>query len=44
MMELLPETLDLLQAAIYSGAVVFVAMLLVNGVSDLVHRLFGGED
>ncbi len=43
MMELSPETLELLQTAIYSGAVVFVGMLLVNGVSDLVQRLFGEE-
>jgi hypothetical protein len=44
MMDLLPETLDLLQTAIYSGAIVFLGMLLVNGVSDLVQRLFGGGE
>lgn len=44
MMELLPQTLDLLEIAIYSGAIVFLGMLLVHGVSDLVQRLFGGDD
>lgn len=43
MMELLPETLELLKIAIYGGAVVFVGMLLTHGLSDLVQRLFGGE-
>ncbi len=44
MMELSSQTLDLLKTAIYSGAVVFLGMLLVNAVSDLVQRLFGGDD
>lgn len=44
MMELLPETLELLEVAIYSGAIVFLGMLLVHGVSDLVQRLFSGGE
>lgn len=44
MMELSPQTLELLETAIYAGSVVFLGMLLVNGVSDLVIRLFSGED
>ena len=44
MMELSPQTLELLEIAIYAAAVVFLAMLMVNGVSDLVIRLFQGDD
>jgi hypothetical protein len=44
MMELSSETLELLRVAIYSGTIVFVSMLLVHAVSELVQRLFGGED
>jgi hypothetical protein len=44
MIELLPQTLDLMEVAIYSAVVVFLAMLLLNGVSDLLHTFFGGED
>lgn len=44
MMELTAPTVDLLQVAIYSAAVVFLGMLLANGVSDLVIRLFGGDE
>ena len=44
MMELSPQTLDLLETAIYAGAIVFLGMLMLNGVSDLVIRLFQGDD
>lgn len=44
MMELSAQTVSLMQVAIYSAAVVFLGMLLVHGVSDLVIRLFGGDE
>ena len=44
MMELSPETLDLLEAAIYSGATVFISMLLLHLVGDLVIGFFKRED
>ncbi len=44
MMELAPETLELMRVAIYAGTVVFVSMLLVNAVSSLVIGLFKGDD
>lgn len=40
---LIRETLDLLEIAIYAASLVFLGMLMINGVSDLVIRLFGGE-
>jgi hypothetical protein len=44
MMELSPQTLELLQTAIYAASIVFLGMLMLNAVSDLVIRLFGGDD
>lgn len=44
MIELTAQTIDLVQIGIYSATVVFLGMLLVNGVSDLVIRLFGGDE
>lgn len=44
MIQLTVQTIDLLQIGVYSAALVFLGMLLVNGVSDLVIRLFGGDE
>lgn len=44
MMDLSAQTISLMQAAIYSAAIVFLIMLMVNAVSDLVIRLFAGDE
>jgi hypothetical protein len=42
MMDLEPETIELLQICITSLAVTFVGMLLVHAVSHLLEKLFKG--
>lgn len=43
MMELTAQTIELMQFGIYSAALVFLGMLLLNGVTDLALTMFGGE-
>lgn len=44
-MNVLPETMDMIQAAATAIGVVLVAMIAINGVAHLVARgLFGGDD
>jgi hypothetical protein len=43
MMDLTTETIELLKTAIYSLAIVFTGMLLLNGVSQAVQKFFAEE-
>lgn len=41
-MNLTPETIQLIEAAVSCAAIVFIVMLIANGISDLIAGLFGG--
>lgn len=43
MMDLIPETIELLQISITSLAVTFAGMLLAHAITHLLEKLFKGD-